>query len=161
MNLKILFAFAIVVLPGIFFCVSGNAFAQKPSEKAINNYIKKEAKAQQADEYEKARKILFGDLDGDDDRDAVVQYTLEGFQGGNNWSQFLAVFRNDRGIYKFAADEVVGGKLSARTFVLQRIINRKILVLTESCPDLPQGICENPKKGKATFVFRRGKLLEQ
>ena len=83
-----------------------------------------------------------------------------GFGGGNNWAQMLAVFKNDKGVYKFAAEDSIGGKLLEKSFTLNKVVNRKIYLDTLSCPEIPQGICENPKKGRAIFVFRKGKLQE-
>jgi hypothetical protein len=141
--------------------VSVTASAQtSAANKVINAYIRKEAKSSGAVEYKEARKVIFGDVDGDGDNDAVVQYTLEGFGGGNSFGQMLAVFTNQKGVYKFAAEEVVGGKNAECTSQLKSITKGKILLSTESCPEPPQGICENPKKGKATFVFSKGKLKE-
>ena len=61
-------------------------------------------------EYQEARKIVYGDVNGDGTKDAVVQYTLEGAGGGNSWGQSLAVFLSKKGEYRLAGDETVGGK---------------------------------------------------
>lgn len=49
--------------------------AQVNLQKAIDRYIEKVR--EDADEYKEARKIIYGDVDGDGTKDAVVQYTLE------------------------------------------------------------------------------------
>ena len=142
----------------IVFGGTQNSFAQS-LETAVNNYIAKAAKASDgASEYADARKIVRGDLDGDGDQDAAVQYTLEGFGGGNSFGQMLAVFRNDKGAYKFVSEETVGGKFFYYTSNLSSIKRGKIILATETCAEPPQGICENPKKGIASFVLRGGKL---
>ena len=130
------------------------------AEKAINAYIRKEAKSQDGTEYREARKVVFGDVDGDGDKDAVVQYTIEGMGGGNSFEQMLAVFINQKGVYRFTAEEVVGGKFAYRTSELTSIENGKILLSTEACAEPPQGLCDNPKKGQAIFTFNKGKLKE-
>lgn len=128
--------------------------------KTVSAHIAGQAKAQEAQEYHAARRIRLGDLDGDGDRDAAVQYTLEGAGGGNNFAQMLAVFINEKGRYKFAAEEVAGGKMSFYTSTLKSVAKRKITLATDSCPEPPQGMCKNPKKGIAVFFFRRGKLVK-
>lgn len=137
-------------------------FAQTKLNKTVDAYIAKQAKAEQASEYAEARKIVQGDLDGDGDRDAAVLYSLEGLGGGgNNWIQLLAIFRNDKGNYKFVAENGVGGKLS-RSFDLIGISGGKINGSTETCPnDTPQGLCENPKKAKVSFTLKNNKLLKK
>jgi|SRR5215475_2901599 len=130
------------------------------AEKAINAHIRKEAKSQGGAEYREARKVVFGDVDGDGDKDAVAQYTIEGMGGGNSFAQMLAIFTNQKGVYSFATEEVVGGKFAYRTSDLTNIENGKIFLSTESCAEPPQGLCDNPKKGQAIFTFNKGKLKE-
>jgi aspartate/tyrosine/aromatic aminotransferase len=89
---------------------------------------------------------------------AIVQYTLEGFGGGNSWGQSLAVFINTGKTYKFLGEEVVGGKFAEYTSTLKSVANNQINLITETCAEPPQGLCENPKKGKAVFVVKNGKL---
>lgn len=145
----------------IFFVGLGaeqKVFAQKSLQFAVDQYIAKDAKSQDAVEYRKVRKIVIGDLDGDGDKDAAVQYTLEGFGGGNNWSQVMAVFLNQKGVYKFVGQETVGGKFFTYTSTISQIANRAVLLNTETCSEPPQGMCQNPKKGIAKFAFKQGKL---
>jgi hypothetical protein len=130
------------------------------AEKAINAHILKEAKSQGAVEYREARKVLFGDVDGDGDEDAVAQYTIEGMGGGNSFAQMLAIFTNQKGVYSFVTQEVVGGKFAYRTSKLTSVENGRIYLSTESCAEPPQGLCDNPKKGRAIFTFTKGKLKE-
>lgn len=135
-------------------------FAQRSYQAVVNGYIAKAAKAQQGEEYRKDRKVVLGDLDSDGDKDVAVQYTLEGMGGGNNFAQMLAIFRNDKGIYKFVTEEVVGGKMDTKTSMLTSIAGRKITLATSSCSEPPQGMCKNPKKGRTSFVLNNGKLAE-
>nr|GFA62925.1 hypothetical protein [Tanacetum cinerariifolium] len=88
---------------------------------------------QEATEDQEARKVVYGDVDGDGVRDAVVQYTLDNNRG-NNWSQRLAVFLHKRGTYKLVADGVVGGKYF-RYFEAAKIVDRSIIGQTQTCPD--------------------------
>ena len=99
----------------ILFCVVGLIFlfapmaiaAQANLEKTIDRYIEKIR--EDASEYTEARKIVYGDIDGNGKKDAVVQYTLEGAGSGNSWGQNLVVFLNKKGVYKASGDETVGG----------------------------------------------------
>jgi hypothetical protein len=130
------------------------------AEKAINSHIRKEAKSQGAAEIIEKRKVIFGDVDGDGDKDAVAQYTIEGMGGGNSFAQMLAIFTNQKGVYRFTTEEVVGGKFAYRISNLTSVENGKILLSTETCAEPPQGLCDNPKKGQAIFTFNKGKLKE-
>lgn len=156
---KYIFYFALMLF---FFGISTERgiFAQGNLQSAINQYIAKQAKADGSSEYKNARKVLTGDLDGDGDKDAVVQFSLEGAGGGNNWSQMMAVFINNKGIYKFAGEEVVGGKFFDYTSTLSNVGKGIITLNTETCAEPPQGLCENPKKGVAKFLFKQGKLVK-
>lgn len=133
--------------------------AQANLQKAITRHINRVR--EDAVEYKEARKIVYGDVDGDGAKDAAVQYTLEGFGGGNSWGQSLAVFLNKKGVYKLAADETVGGK-TFRSFDVLKIAAKEIIGTTETCPeDMAQGLCENPKKKQVKYVLSRGKLKEK
>ena len=135
------------------------AKAQTNLSKAIAAHVNKVR--DDAAEYKEARKIVYGDVNGDGRADAVVQYTLEGRGGGNMWEQNLAVFLNQKGVYKMAASEIVGGKLS-RSFDVLRIKNKEIVGATETCPeDGPQGLCKNPAKKQVKFIFAKGELKER
>jgi len=141
---------------------SGVAAAQQKNalQKAIDKHIAAEAaKEAGAVEYAEGRITVEGDVDGDGDKDTVVQYTLEGGGGGNNYGQSIAVFINTKGAYKASANTAVGGKLS-RTFTLKTVSKGKITGATETCTDSAQGACENPKKGTASFSFKKNKLKE-
>lgn len=140
------------------FGLTSITFAQSANS-VINKYIANQA-TDGAVEYKKARVVVYGDVNGDKKKDAVVQYTLEGFGGGNSWGQNLAVFINTGKTYKFLGEEVVGGKFAEQTSTLKSITNNRINLATESCAEPPQGLCENPKKGRAVFVVRNGKLKE-
>ncbi len=133
--------------------------AQNNLEETIDRYIEKIR--DDASEYTEARKIVYGDVDGDGKKDAVVQYTLEGAGGGNSWGQNLVVFLNKKGVYKASGDAIVGGKFF-RSFDLLKITDKEIIGATETCPeDEPQGLCENPKKKQVKYVLLKGKLKEK
>jgi hypothetical protein len=142
----------------LIFFASIDVRAQANLEKAIDLHIEKIQ--DDASENKEARKIIYGDVNGDGIKDAVVQYILEGAGGGNSWGQSIAVFLKRKGVYKMTADETVGGKFF-RSFDLLKVANREIIGATETCPDGdPQGMCENPEKKQVKYVLRNTKLLE-
>jgi len=144
----------------LFLCffASSKVAAQNNLEKAIDKHI--ENIREDVSENQELRKIIFGDVDGDRVKDAVVQYTLEGFGGGNSWGQGVAVFINKHGTYKLVADKTVGGKFF-RTFDLEKVSRRKIIGAIETCPDGgPQGLCEKPAKSRVKLYLAKGKLKE-
>lgn len=127
-------------------------------DQAIDRYIKGVAKVSDAAEYEQGRKILYGDLDGDGDEDAVAQFTVEGMGGGNNYGFWLAVFRNDGGKFSGVTDEVVGGKMN-RNVELEKIEGGKIYLDTTSY-DGDDGACCPSIEGKTSYILQGKKLVE-
>ena len=151
-------ALLFVFIGTVILCSSIVVKAQANLQKAVAAHISKVS--EDASEYKEARKIIYGDVDGDGTKDVVVQYTLEGAGGGNSWGQSLAVFLDKKGVYKLAADEGVGGKFF-RIFTVQKVVGKTIIGATETCPDgEPQGICKNPKKGQVKYILVNGKLKE-
>jgi len=128
--------FAKLLLSGfvgtLILSASSVVIAQANLQKAISAHIKKVG--EDAVEYKRAREIVYGDVDGDGVKDAVVQYTLEGAGGGNSWGQSIAVFLNKKGVCKSSGDETVGGKFF-RIFDLLKVVNREIIGGTETCPN--------------------------
>jgi hypothetical protein len=144
-------------LTGIGILVAPCVISAQTLEKAIAAHIEK-VRAD-ATEYEEARKIVYGDIDGS--KDAVVQYTLEGFGGGNSWGQSLAVFLNRKGVYRLIDDTTVGGKFF-RSFTVEKVVGKEIIGTTETCPkDEPQGLCKNPAKQQIKYILLRGKLKQR
>ena len=95
-----------------FALVSVNrSYSQDNGVAAVKTFISHQAKTLHGEEYEEARKIVRGDINGDGKEDIVVLYTIEGFGGGNNYHQYLAVFLANGATFRHAADSVVGGKL--------------------------------------------------
>jgi hypothetical protein len=127
-------------------------------QKTINRYIAGVAKVSGASEYKKARKIIYGDIDGDADADATVQFTIEGIDGGNNYTFYLAVFRNENGKLKPLADDVVGGKLN-RNVTLKLVKDQKIYFDTEEYAENDAACCPSIK-GKTVYILKNNKLTE-
>lgn len=99
-----------VVLCFTFLISAGRSFAQDNGLSVVKSFISHQAKTLHGEEYEEARKVARGDINGDGKEDIVVLYTLEGFAGGNDYHQYLAVFLASGTTFRHAADAVVGGK---------------------------------------------------
>ncbi|QSA96295.1 hypothetical protein [Methylococcus sp. EFPC2] len=63
-----------------------------------------------AEEYAEARKIHVLDVDGDGVKDVVAFFTVEGFDGGNNYHFYLSVLRGRPGSLAEAGTLKIGGK---------------------------------------------------
>ena len=141
--------------------LSSGAFAL-PSDTAdkvvIDKFIAKQAKQEDGEEYEAARKVVTGDLNRDGVSDLAVLYTIEGQNGTNNYVQYLAVFvRTRSGLVPFA-HAVAGGKMN-REVDLKSIKNNVIychtLAYRENDPS------SSPSKpGTARFKLIGHKLKE-
>ncbi|WP_131401708.1 hypothetical protein [Chryseobacterium sp. JM1] len=58
------------------------------------------------------RPILIGDLNDDHLDDAMMPFSIEGREGGNNWDTYYAVFINNRGVLDYKYSFSRGGKFS-------------------------------------------------
>lgn len=124
----------------------------------IDKFIAQQAANEHGDEYEDARKIVYGDLNHDGVPDLAVVYTIEGQDGTNNYIQYLAVFiRTKTGPVPLTHTHV-GGKFN-RDVDLQSIKRNVILLKTlshrENDPASTPG-----KKGTARFILVKRKLKE-
>ena len=129
-------------------------------QQAVSRYIAGIAKVSDGGyEYKKARKIVYGDIDGDGNDDAVIQFTIEGVAGGNNYSFYLAVFRNVNGKFESITDEFIGGK-GIRDVDLQAVRNGKIYVSTKEYSEDDAACCPSIK-GKTSYVLSGNKLVEK
>ncbi len=131
--------------------------AQK--QKVIDKYITGVAKVSDASEYKEGRKIINGDLDGDGDEDTAVQFTIEGMGGGNMYSFYLAVFKNENGKFTAVTDEVIGGKLN-RDITFTKFENGKIYFDTKGYA-ADDGACCPSIAGKTSYVLEGNKLVEK
>lgn len=110
------------------------------------------------EEYKKARRFCFGDLNGDGKEDIAVLYTLESFCCGNNYQFYLAVFLKEGSGFKLIASENVGGK-GNREIGFNKIKGGKILLNTfEYLPK--DGMCCPSAKGRTSYSLKNGKLIE-
>lgn len=146
-------AFFVVLLGGF-----QSVYSQTNETALIERFISQQAKKDKADEYQEARKVLRGDVNGDKKTDLVVLYSLEGFGGGNNYIQYLAVFLGIGKTFRYAANEPVGGKF-ARDVDLRSITASGINLNTKEYKKNDAACCPS-RSSKARFVFRNGKLKE-
>ena len=125
----------------------------------INEFIAKQAKSADGEEYSEARKVIAADLNQDDEMDAVVLYTLEGFGGGNNYLQYLAVFLgSESGKLSYFKHILVGGKNSRS---VKMVSADKGKILLETLEYLPtDGSCCPSKKGKSQITLKGNILIE-
>jgi serine/threonine protein kinase len=137
-----------------------NADPPKPTpdkvelQKLVNSFILKESKKGSETESKNLRKIIYGDLDGDGDEDAVVKYVTSPDSGGSMASYFgvgLIVYRNEDGKFEYVTEENVGGTF-LRTFELVGLKNNKIIGKTERCrnPD------DEDSAGRVDFCISNG-----
>jgi len=161
MNYSAYFKFIVVILLGsVISCLSQPVAAQSSSDiAAIEHFIANQAKRKNGSEYEEARKIMMSDLNHDGKEDAVVLYTLEGFNGKNNYRQYLAIFIRSRdGRLRYVTQQVVGGKL-LRIVELESVKDGKINFQTSEYLPTDAACCPSGK-GHALIVFKRGRLKE-
>ena len=95
----------------------------------IGSFIASQARRERGEEYEDARKIETGDLNGDGVPETVVLYTIESQGGSNNYIQYLAVFARRDGQLVAVTHTPVGGK-SRRSVDLGTVNNRRVTLET-------------------------------
>ncbi|MEP7075016.1 MAG: hypothetical protein ABI878_04330 [Acidobacteriota bacterium] len=150
------------VIASAFSILAICSFEQVPAQSietaVIHRFISQQAKRENGEEYKQARKLLKGDINGDKKKDIVVLYTLEGFNGSNNYRQYLAVFLGTGKGFRYAAKEVVG-EHAGRGVELKSIIGGRINLDTME-PRKTDPACCPSKPGKARYLFAAGKLRE-
>ena len=134
------------------------ALDKEEAQKVIERYLAGVAKVSDAVEYKEARKIIYGDLDGDGDEDAAAQFTIEGMGGGNNYGFYLAVFRNENGKLKGVTDDVIGGKMN-RDVSFTKVENGKMFFDTKGYAE-DDGACCPSIEGKTSYILENDKLKE-
>jgi hypothetical protein len=146
----------------LFFIVSCPAsIAQTPTAQAdvvITDFIARQEQKEGAEEYEEAREVARGDVNGDGREDAVVLYTLEGFERSNLYLQYLAIFVSRGGGLRYVTHRIVGGK-GLRSLALDGVSGGKILLKTTEYRPGDASCCPS-KKRRARFVLDKRKLKE-
>jgi hypothetical protein len=139
--------------------VAAQGHSQDADTAVIASFIAGQARRQHGEEYEEARKILAGDLDGDGAPETVVLYTIEGQGGSNNYVQYLAVFTRAAGRWRVLAHAPVGGK-SGRSVELHSVDNQVITLTTLSYAPKDASCCPSVK-GTTTYVLDGRRLSER
>lgn len=126
---------------------------------SVENFITKQALDNKAEEANQARKILEADLNGDENEEVIVLYTLESFGGTNLYIQYLAVFsKSENNKLEFITQKKIGGK-NIRAVELGTIDNGIInLTVWDYLPT--DASCCPSQKGEVQLKFRDGKLIE-
>lgn len=149
----------LIVVTLMLSLTSSVSLSQSPEDVAV---IKKFIASQESDangsEYPEAEKIVVGDLNHDGVPDAVVLYTLEGQNGGNNYIQYLAAFVRKNGSLVHVADTPVGGKLR-RDVDLSAISNNEVVLKTTAYAKRDPACCPTIK-GSTKYVLVGNKLQE-
>lgn len=132
---------------------------QDDDRTAIDNFIARQAKHEQGEEYPEARKVLVGDLTHDGEPETVVLYTIEGQGGSNLYLQYLAVFVRRKGKLAPLTHANVGGK-SVRSVELTAVGSNSILLDTLNYGPKDASCCPSVK-GTTRYVLSGGTLHEQ
>ena len=125
----------------------------------IRSYIANQARRERGEEYEDARKIMSGDLNGDGSPETVVLYTIEGQRGSNNYIQYLAVFARHSSKLVPIVHAAVGGK-SYRSIELNSVDNQRVNLDTLSYGPKDASCCPS-NKGKTSYALVGRSLREQ
>lgn len=143
-----------------FLCSDAVASARQDQDAAaIDNYIARQARRERGEEYREARKVVVGDLTHDGVPETVVLYTIEGQDGTNLYTQYLAVFSRQKGKLSAVTHADVGGK-SARSVELRSIEDNTILLDTMGYGPKDAQCCPSVK-GATRYVLSDGRLREQ
>lgn len=147
------------LLAGLMILGAGDStYSQTTAKSVVDRFISKQADEAEGEEYRNARRIVRGDLNRDSKPDLVVLYTLEGFNGGNNYAQYLAVFLGNGKVFRYSTSEVVGGKLF-RNLIFKSFAGGRINFDTKEFRDT-DGTCCPSKKGKTSYILSGKKLKE-
>ncbi len=109
-----------------------------------------------ATEYPDTRKYHYVDINGDGVPDVVALFTVEGFGGGNNYSFYLSVLRNNKGVLAEVDTVKAGGKGERElNFDTVRLKQGTLELDTkEYAPDDP--MCCPSRAGIARFAIAGG-----
>ena len=124
----------------------------------ISSFIARQAHRERGEEYEDARKVVTGDLNGDGIPETVVLYTIESQGGSNNYIQYLAVFARRSGHLVAVAHTPVGGK-SRRSIELSSVEKQRVNLQTLSYAPRDASCCPSIK-GTTSYVLVGQSLRE-
>ena len=124
----------------------------------ISSFIARQARRERGEEYEDARTVMAGDLNGDGVPETVVLYTIESQGGSNNYVQYLAVFVRRRGDLVAVTHTAVGGK-GRRSVDLTSVNNRRVNLKTLSYAPADASCC--PTLKASTSYVLQGRVLRE
>lgn len=127
-------------------------------QRVVNSYLAGVEIVTGGEELKAARLTAYGDIDGDGDEDAVVQFVIEGAGGGNNTGTSLAVFINNNGKFHGVTDEAVGGN-HWRDFQLNSVQQGEIAGTVTVCiKDSYPCEAEVERKRDITILWQNSRL---
>ncbi len=159
MSLRAYLAQGVILSVAMGMVISSTLAAQDADTATIDNFITRQAKREQGEEYREARKIVAGDLTHDGEPETVVLYTIEGQRGSNLYIQYLAVFVRRRGKLASLTQADAGGKF-ARAVELTAVDNNSILLDTLNYGPKDAACCPSIK-GTTRYVLSGATLHEQ
>jgi hypothetical protein len=147
-----------ILTPFAFDAAVSSYLHQNQDLETIGSFIARQARQELGEEYEDARKIETGDLNGDAVPETVVLYTIESQGGSNNYIQYLAVFARRDGHLVAVTHTPVGGK-SRRSVDLDTVNNRRVDLKTLSYAQKDASCCPSIK-GRTSYVLL-GQTLQE
>jgi hypothetical protein len=147
-----------VLLAVMLGVAAGPAGGQRGDTAVIDKFLASQESDDNGRQAEGIRTVIKGDLNHDGVPDAAVLYTLEGAGGGNNYTQYLAVFLRVDGRLVPVANAPVGGKLY-RAIEIKTIKDNVIFCDTLDYAKNDAACCPTIK-GKTSYVLEDKKLKE-
>lgn len=114
-----------LILLGFAFAGEQSAFAQTDTPAEIQSYV--DGRGGKKNYPTEISKIVRGDLNGDGNEDAVVQYIVQEGSPGNYFASYIATFLNKGGKMVFASEMEAGTKLAAGLVPVE-IVNKRLAV---------------------------------
>ncbi|AZA83690.1 hypothetical protein C1637_14385 [Chryseobacterium lactis] len=103
--------------------------------------------------FDSERPILIGDLNGDQVDDAIMPFSIEGRDGGNNWDAHYAVFINKDGQLQYQYSFDRGGDLAETQTFFKSIKDGVVKGLEEPGFHFPEG-----ESKPVSYVYKNNKL---
>jgi hypothetical protein len=114
---------------GLFFSIlilgtTGATAQVEDAPEDIKKFISAEEKAKEVPV--EINKLIYGDINGDKIKDAVIQYNVQIGYPGNNFLSYIAVFLKKNGKHVFTARMENGAKLS--TVLVPSSVKSKVII---------------------------------
>lgn len=125
-----------------------------------NVVIRIKGEDKDAVEYRKARTIHFIDVDGDGVQDAIVFFTIEGMDGGNNYDQYLTLLKGlPSGFFLIDTALVGGGAMGAASYERPTVKARRITIQRTEYAEEDSRCCPSIKSSMS-LILQGSKLVE-